>query len=226
MGWLRYGDEDGEFEFVGDVSPARRPETAAAATVRMALRGQRLCQPRWIIVDTTGYVDGPGASRLKTAKIQLLAPATVIAIGPAGRLDHLRWPWRGRAEVRWLRMDVAPACKQKTVEQRRQWRRDLFARWLDGAQEHEFELDHLALQHFPPRSVLEEMAAGGRLRGLLAGLDDDRGVGICLGLVEELDMARTYVRIWAPSAAREARGLRLGALRLNRDGTPIDGGES
>ncbi len=223
VGWVEYGAQRGEFEFVGDVSPARRLATAVSATVRMALRGQRIVRPRWLIVDTTGYVDGPGAAQLKTAKIQLLAPVTVIAVAPRGRLEHLRWPWRGREEVRWLHLNPAPACSSKTIDQRQRWRQELFARWLNGSRQHEFELDHLALQHFPPKSHLERMREDGQVEGLLVGVDDERGIGLCLGLLEDVQMENTYVRIWAPPEAEGARGLRLGAIRLNPDGSPREG---
>ncbi len=219
-GWLKYGSDQGEFEFVGDVSPASRPATAVAATVRMALRGQRLADANWIVVDTTGYVDGPGAGQLKAAKAQLLSPATVIALGPPGRLDHLRWPWRGREEVRWLRLAVAPACRAKSTEMRREWRTELFREWLADSRSHEFALDHLALQHMPPDSCLQRLHEAGELDGLLVGLDDHSGVGLCVGLLEELDVEATYARVWAPPNTAEARGLRLGALRLHRDGSP------
>jgi polynucleotide 5'-kinase involved in rRNA processing len=132
----------------------------------------------------------------------------------------LRWPWRGREEVHWLRLEVGPACVPKSREQRQEWRRELFAAWLKDGQVHEFELDHLALQHAPPASVLNRLQAQGQLEGLLVGLDDHQGVGLCLGLLEELDVERAYARVWAPAAASQARGMRLGNLRLHRDGTP------
>ncbi len=226
VGWLQYGADRGEFEFVGHVSPAPRPASALAATVRMALRGQRLARPRWIVVDTTGYVDGPGALRLKTAKIQLLAPATVIAVGHGARLDHLRWPWRGRSDVRWLKLEPAEACVQKTWEQRARWRQELFAQWLADGREWEFELDHLALHHVPQASAIDKMRAEGRLDGTLVGLDDENGIGLCLGLLRDMDLAASRVWVWAPEQARDARGLRLGAIRLRPDGSPILEGEA
>lgn len=220
VGWLRYGTDQGEFEFIGDISPAGRPAAALSACFRSALRAQRSCEAQWIIVDTTGYVDGPGAAELKTAKIQLLAPATVLALGPPGRLDHLRWPWRGRTEVRWLRLDVAEACRLKPREQRQKWRTALFAQWFENSGVHEFELDHLALRYVPPLSYVERMQEEGKLAGLLVGLDDEQGMGLCLGLLEELQLRNTYVRVWAPPEGASAQGLRLGALRLNADGSP------
>jgi len=223
VGWLHYGTDRGEFEFVGDVTPASRPTATLAAVARMAVRAQRLVKPRWTVLDTTGYVDGLGAVQLKTAKLQLLAPVTVIALGPPGRLEHLRWPWRGREEVCWLKMEPAAACVQKVVERRQAWRRELFAAWLEGAQSTEFDLDHLALHHVPPPSVLDRAGPEG-LRGLLVGLDDAHGIGLGLGLLEELDLARNYVRVLTPPYTRDARGLRLGNIRLNPDGSQCEEG--
>lgn len=226
IGWLEYGTERGEFEFVGHVTPAPRPASVLAATVRMALRGQRLAKPRWIIVDTTGYVYGTGALQLKTAKLQLLAPATVIAIARGARLDHLRWPWRGREEVRWLKIEPAAAAVEKSWDERALWRKQLFAQWLQNAEEHEFELDHLAVHHVPDASTLEKARAEGRLRGLLVGLDDEKGVCISLGLLNDISLSDNKVWVWAPESAVRARGLRMGAIRLRPDGAPLVEGEA
>ncbi len=219
VGWTKYGADSGEFEFVGDVQPASRLIAALSGTVRMALRGQRLVRPKWIIVDTGGFVDGPDACEFKGSQVQLLAPATVIAPGPSGRLDPLRWAWRGRDEVRWLRLDIAPGCCEKSREQRRAWRRDLFAEGLAGSVSHEFDTDHLALHHVPSPQFLAERGLES-LAGTLVGLDDHHGLGLCLGLLEEFDMADSRVRVLAPPEAAQARGLRFGALRLNPDGSP------
>ncbi|MCX7600198.1 MAG: Clp1/GlmU family protein [Armatimonadetes bacterium] len=223
VGWVHYGTDRGEFEFVGDVSPASRPAATIAAVARMTARAQRMVKPQWVILDTTGYVDGLGALQLKTAKLQLLAPVTVVAIGPPGRLEHLRWPWRGRQEVCWLKMEPAAGCEQKEIERRQAWRRELFAAWLEGAENTEYELDHLALHHVPPPSALERLGPQG-LQGLLVGLDDAQGVGLGLGLLEELDLSRNYVRVLAPPYTRQARGLRLGNIRLNPDGSQREEG--
>lgn len=218
VGWVHYGTDRGEFEFVGDVTPASRPTATLAAVARMTVRAQRLVKPQWVILDTTGYVDGLGALQLKSAKLQLLAPVTVVALGPPGRLEHLRWPWRGREEVCWLKMEPAAACVQKEIERRQAWRRELFAAWLKGSESTEFDLDHLAVHHVPPPSVLEKVGPQG-LHGLVVGLDDAQGVGLGLGLLEELDLSRNYVRVLAPPYTHQARGLRLGNLRLNLDGS-------
>jgi hypothetical protein len=120
-------------------------------------------------------------------------------------------------------MEPAAACVQKVVERRQAWRRELFAAWLEGAQSTEFDLDHLALHHVPPPSVLDRAGPEG-LRGLLVGLDDAHGIGLGLGLLEELDLARNYVRVLTPPYTRGARGLRLGNIRLNPDGSQCEEG--
>jgi polynucleotide 5'-kinase involved in rRNA processing len=221
VGWTTYGVDRGEFEFVGDVQPASRLIAALSGTVRMGIRATRLTKPKWLIVDTGGFVDGPDACEFKGSQVQLLAPATVVALGAPGRLDHLRWAWRGRDEIRWLRLDVAPGCCEKSREHRRAWRSDHFAEWLAGSVNHRFELDHLALHHVPSPEVLAERGPDG-LAGTLVGLDDHQGVGICLGLLEDFDMSRSHATVWAPPEAAGARGLRFGALRLNPDGSPLE----
>ena len=85
IGWRFTDAEAGEFYFVGEVTPAPRPADCIAGTVRLAQRAAA-AGAEFTIVDTSGYVDGPGAVSLKKAKIELLAPALVIALGKAGRV--------------------------------------------------------------------------------------------------------------------------------------------
>ncbi|MDX1935082.1 MAG: Clp1/GlmU family protein [Capsulimonadales bacterium] len=74
--------------FVGAFAPASvalELTVAAAQAVRFA----RGAGAQRILVDTTGFVSGPAARRLKVAKAQVIAPALVIGIGKPGEIDSL-----------------------------------------------------------------------------------------------------------------------------------------
>ncbi|MBC8137007.1 MAG: hypothetical protein H8F28_14090, partial [Fibrella sp.] len=66
--------------FVGSFSASTLPLEHATAT-HQAVRHARERNAERILVDTTGYVTGPTARRLKSAKAALIQPALILAFG-------------------------------------------------------------------------------------------------------------------------------------------------
>lgn len=66
--------------FVGSFSASTLPLEHATATLQ-AVRHARERNAERILVDTTGYVTGPTARRLKSAKAALIQPALILAFG-------------------------------------------------------------------------------------------------------------------------------------------------
>ncbi len=64
------------------------------------------------------------------------------------------------------------------------------------------------------------------LENLLLGLLGDRGETLALGLLEGLDFRRRHTTVYTPlEDPARARGIRLGSLRLARDGTELGAGD-
>lgn len=221
VGWRMVGEESEEFFFVGATSPARRPLGAVVATWRACERA-RAAGGAWLVLDSSGYVDGSGAAALKRAKLDLVRPSDVVLIeDQPERLEAIARSIRP-AEARVHRLPaVAPGSK--SIERRRAWRRERFALYLRGAQPQWIELSGRAIYGGRPWlwggswAKLEP-----RLGGLLIGLSDAEGIGLAVGLLLGVTEDGAALEVLAPPVDPErVAAIDLGTIRLREDGTQI-----
>jgi polynucleotide 5'-kinase involved in rRNA processing len=111
--------------FIGQTSPVGASlEVAVGCRVlsdRAAAAGDA-----WIVVNTSGYVHGPGAWRLKRAELELLQPRLVLALERAGELAALLADLTA-GDASWgLSLPVAARARPKTPETRRRYREARF----------------------------------------------------------------------------------------------------
>jgi len=215
------GQPEGEFYFVGDVTPAPRVADCLAGTARLVQRAQQ-AGADYVIVDTSGFVDGPYALSLKKAKIELLAPALVIPVAHKGRLQHLIEPFAADRDVEIFELEPLDCCSKKSRTQRTEWRQKLFAEWLAGSQNYQISWQDRSIIGLPNR---DEVQASGpeEIRGLLIGLLDPDRIGRALGLLRTIDYHNRKLTILAPPDALSAPVLQFGRLRLEPDGTALPG---
>jgi polynucleotide 5'-hydroxyl-kinase GRC3/NOL9 len=130
--------------FIGQTSPV-------GAVLEVAVGCRVLCdQARGagfdlVVVNTSGFVQGPGALRLKRSQVELLDPTLLLALERAGELEpllrglgaspagpppspaetHPTWPF--------LRLPVSERARLRTVEERRAYREARFRRYFREA---------------------------------------------------------------------------------------------
>lgn len=222
VGWRFVDADEGEFYFAGDVTPARRPATCLAGTLRLTQRAQA-AGADIIIVDTSGYVNGAGAISLKSAKVELLAPALVIMAGEPGQLVHLVSPFVRDSRIKIVEMLPAGMGSEKNLADRQRWRQQHFAVWLAGSNAQWISLSDKAVINLPGPEDFKRNGGPDAWRGLLVGLLAEDKLGLCLGLLRAIDYEANRLLIAAPPEAQQAAGVHLGCLRLEPDGTPIPG---
>jgi polynucleotide 5'-hydroxyl-kinase GRC3/NOL9 len=221
VGWRMLDSGDVEFVFVGDITPSRRPLGTVAATVRACGRA-RAAGAAWLVLDTSGYVDGAGATALKRAKLDLVEPTDLVLIeDKEGRLEQIARAVRP-GELRVHRL-AAVAENAKSREFRRRWRQERFADYLGEAEVQAISLEGRAIYGGDPRRWRER----GRefvdaLRGLLIGLSDAEGIGVAIGLLRGLGERGEELLLLAPPLDEEkVASVSLGNVRLEPDGTAI-----
>ncbi len=221
VGW-RFTDADsGEFCFVGEVTPAPHPADCVAGTIRLVQRAEAAGADS-VVVDTSGYVDGPGAISLKKAKIELLAPVLVIALGETARLAPLTRPFATDEGIKALHLPAAECCGEKSRDQRGRWREALFAEWLRGSEMQQIDWADKAVINLPDERNMREHGPE-EWRGLLLGLLDGQRLGLALGLLRGIDYRNERLTILAPPEAQAAQAIQFGRLRLEPDGTAMPG---
>ncbi len=222
VGWRFVDASEGEFYFVGDTTPARRPASCLCGTVRLVQRAEA-AGAEMVIIDTSGYVQGPGAISLKTAKIELLSPALIIVINQPGHLSHLTSPFARNDRVSVVELLPAGTGNEKTRQDRQKWRQQRFATWLMGSSVQWLSLADRAVINLPSAEQYQAAGDPEPWRGLLVGLLAEDNLGLCLGLLRAIDYNDSRLLLTAPQVAQQAAGVHLGCLRLEPDGSPIPG---
>lgn len=157
-----------------------------------------------IIVDTTGLVDkSQGGQALKQWKIELLAPATVVAFHRSSELEPILWPLRRAGRVRCVELSVSPHVLVRSREARIAHRRARLGAYFDGAQTW--------------RVPLRRMSAYGMERmvpGALMAFQDEAGYCLGLGAVEEVRHLDASCAVRSPvTSLQGVASVRFGTAR-------------
>ncbi|MCS6829756.1 MAG: Clp1/GlmU family protein [bacterium] len=98
-----------------------------------------------VIVDTTGFVGGAAARRLKCAKVEAVRPQFVVAIQRKDELEHILHPIEKR-NLHLIRLPVPSTVMLKSSEMRQQRRMMRFFRYFQDARPHKFALSDIACE--------------------------------------------------------------------------------
>ncbi len=188
--------------FVGAVSPRGYMLPCVVGVRRLADRARALGCDR-ILVDTTGLVaPSEGGVALKTWKVELLAPAAVIALERDGELTPILAPMEADPRVRVHRLEPAGAVRARSAEERAERRARLFRTYLAAGTHREVGRRGLALYGI------------GRIRsGRIVGFLDAEGW--CVGLGTVTHATPDALRVLTPADPDRAVALRLGAVHLD-----------
>jgi len=209
--------------FVGDTSPRRVYRWLVEGAVRLVGRA-RARGAEVVVVDTTGWVEGPAAVAAKVHKIGRIDPRHVIAIQREEEVEPILARLSGRIAVH--RFRPSPAVRPRSSEERRAIRERRFHGYFGHAHRHVLHLAALqalrpatyARRKVPQTRMLTEIPAAA-LRHLLVGLADQEGWLQAMGTVVATDPGRQEVTVAAPlSTLTEVRGLQWGVLRVAPSG--------
>jgi polynucleotide 5'-hydroxyl-kinase GRC3/NOL9 len=189
--------------FIGGTTPRGRMLPVLVGLFRLRERAVA-AGATTVLIDTSGLVAATaGGGVLKEWKIELLRPATVIAIQLERELEHLLGPLRRRSDLRLHVLPVAPHVRRRSPEARSANRRRKFRDYFADAQPL-----RLALRSLPVYGL--DRAAPGRLVGLL----DREGFALAVGLLLEYRQGRMEILTPLRNVAGIA-ALRLGDLRVD-----------
>ncbi|GAB4458764.1 MAG: Clp1/GlmU family protein [Armatimonadaceae bacterium] len=130
--------------FVGAFAPNTVTLELVAATAQAVLAARKR-QANRILVDTTGFVAGPSARRLKTAKAQAVQPHLILALERDGEVQGLCAAMAAVCDARVVSLPVPEEVGRKTPAMRSTRRLTRLARVLEETQEAVFPLDSVAL---------------------------------------------------------------------------------
>lgn len=186
-----FGDQVDALHFIGQTSPAGSMLEIVVGLQNLV----KYVRPRrqLIIVNTSGFIHGPAALRLKMAKVEALAPQHCVILArdeeanPIFRALAMRWP---QVTV----LAISPQARSKSWEERRHYREQRFANFFAKARPQQLSFTFIGWLGFPfgqgpalstaHKTQLEELA------GTTIWRAERTGGSVYLVGAESLDEAR------------------------------------
>ena len=201
--------------------PATNPCATLAATLR-SVRAAEAAGAGQVVIDTSGYLAGRGALELKSAKLDALAPLDLIVLGDAPEIRRLLAAWYRDPRLSIHRLACSEVLLHKSRQERTIFRQQRFAEALAAADLRRVSMVGKALSGLA--TVSELQAAGhelGDLQGQLLCFHDVQRRGLCLGVLQSLDLKAQEMLVRAPALAEEAAGIMFGSLKLSPQGEEL-----
>jgi polynucleotide 5'-hydroxyl-kinase GRC3/NOL9 len=133
--------------FIGQTSPPGKMLELVVGLRRLA-ESARTRGCRRIIVNTSGFIGGPPALRLKLAKVETLEPRLILGLQRQEELEPIIAPLRQYGpEV--LTLPVSSQAQPKLFTQRRLYRQERFAAYFSAACPRAVPLDTVVWLGFP-----------------------------------------------------------------------------
>ncbi len=208
-------------EFVGALSPAYVLPELLAATIR-ALARLETRSPRWMVVDTSGCVQGNLGLRLKGIKITIFHPRHLLFLERRRELEAFRRLAQGFPAVI-HQLTVSPRAGRRTPAERRQARERSFRNYFSGSRTATLSTARVVVWEpggiFPGGEAIRRGALKDRL-GALVGQDFET-----LGLCRILTVRGGEIVIESPvSELDDVRLIRTGRLTLGPQGAHQEAG--
>ena len=188
--------------FVGTTDPVRGWRGLIDGAARLAPDSRA----DLLVVNTSGLLAGPGL-RLKSEKIQALAPDYMVSIGESPVFDALLGR---RPELPGIRLSASVGARRKPKGERRRARREAFRTYFADAQEAILPLIHISMDR--------AMGATAELSvRRLVGFSDLSGRDLGLGIVTSIGPDAQTITVLTPVSLTAAARIRWGMLRVEQD---------
>lgn len=132
--------------FVGSTSPAGLFNRSITGVIRMLTEAQKM-NPDIILINTTGWVHGPGGRELKETKLLAIDPDYIVFIEKTpGELEYLK-AISDKLGKRSKIIPAAPRLRARSREERRDLRKQYYAKEFEGAREVYISTDEVAFMY-------------------------------------------------------------------------------
>jgi len=128
--------EDGFF--IGSFTPAGLIHRSVVGSLLLAQRAER-AGAETVLVDTAGWVREWGGRELKLAETLALQPDYVVFVGEKEEVSQVLRPISGFFSA--VLVEPAHVLRQRSREERREYRRYLYKKWFMGASEVTLQLE-------------------------------------------------------------------------------------
>ena len=164
------GDEPDALYFVGWTSPERHLLQCVVGT-RLMVDAALKTEADFIVVDTTGYIEGDTAVVLKQHKIELVKPTDLICLHRSRELEAIVAPFEGNDTIQTHRLLPHRRVTSKSDDFRRKYRESSFERYFSNCVQEMLPFDQIRGQRTP---FFNGRSAHPKEQEMLSNFVDDR----------------------------------------------------
>jgi polynucleotide 5'-hydroxyl-kinase GRC3/NOL9 len=200
-----------EMAFVGSLSPKGNLLAALAGAVRMIHSAAASCST--ILIDTSGFIEGPDGRIFKQFKIDLLEPDLVIALQRGSELEPVLQGMSHQRCPDILRLPAPPGVRVRSPEARAAWRLARFADYFTTAAEREIPIVGVGLRATRDLPDLSNFSLINRI----VSLRDGEGNDLALGVLREVRRREGIFLIRTPLESN----VRIATIMLGEAFSPL-----
>jgi polynucleotide 5'-hydroxyl-kinase GRC3/NOL9 len=207
------GSSSPVLRFVGSTSPMRHFLQTLTGVKRLVdFAFEEGAQK--VVLDSSGYMNTDAGREFHFQTLDLVEPDYLVALQQADELEPLLASFTRRIRPRVHRLQISRAVVSRSWAERRLYREEKFERYFQSAAVQTISLESLGLHGMLPALDRPES-----YYHRLVALCDCRGFVIVLGIVEEVELDKARLHLYAPPFQdRQIASVQFGSISLEWSG--------
>jgi polynucleotide 5'-hydroxyl-kinase GRC3/NOL9 len=199
--------------FVGATSPMRHFLQTLTGIKRLVDRAFEEGAQK-LVVDSSGYMNTDAGKEFHFQTLDLIEPDYLVVLQHGSEMEPLLASFARRVKPRLYRMPVSPAVVARNWTERRLYREEKFKRYFQDAMRQVVSLEGLGFHGMVPLLTRPET-----YYHRLVALCDRRGFALVLGTVEQVELDKGRLHIYAPPFQHsEIVSVQFGSISLDWSG--------
>ena len=170
-----------------------------------------------ILVDTTGFVSGETGKELKTRKIDLISPRSILALQRSDELEPILQPYKENSPYKIYRLPLSEKVRTRSMEERRIDRANKFRDYFRDSVIQELPTEGVQIEGevLDPSGFPIPLDWALRINGIVIGLKDANDETLGLALVRNYLEVKKVVRVSTPLRdIQPIRTIQLSSLKV------------
>ncbi len=207
--------------FVGATSPSRALNASLNAFKTLKEKSSEM-NVNLLIINTDGWIEGEEAIDYKSQIVESLAPSAVVVLQEGDELEPLL---KRMKSWRTFVIESPTIIRKRSQEMRRALRGLAYRKYLKDAKVRTYFLNCVKIGNSLGPLTETNLERRNMEKGLLVGLEDEKGVLLGLGILCSIDLERKSVKVYTP-VNQKVGGIYIGQVKLNKDGKEIPPNQS
>ncbi|MGA1864032.1 MAG: Clp1/GlmU family protein [bacterium] len=206
-----------DMRFVGSTSPRAHMLQTIVAAKKLVEKAIEM-KAKNIVIDTSGFIEGPIGQEFKFQKIDLISPTLVIALEKDKEFSALLKNISYRKGIEICRIKVSPeSVKCKSPEIRKLHRRERFKSYFEDSKLRFLSMGEIGLHGMIPNFKKKQ-----NWLNLLIGLCDCDNNTLSLAIIKDIDLSEGLITFISPiKNLEDVRSIQLGSIFMTQDGEEL-----